>query len=171
MAKAAIEMGLWTIEAIQQNRPLHQLLGGNKKEVPCGIAVGIQENISQLIEQLNYCKNKGYQKIKIKINPQNADLIINTIRRELGDDFPLMADANCAYQYHEAIDIARKIENQDIFWFEEPLPPDDYDGYQKLSQSTNIPIATGENEYTKFGFRDLIKNRQEIFSLTLFAVF
>ena len=51
------------------------------------------------------------------------------------------------------------MEPYDIFWFEEPIAPDDYKGHQIISQSNTIPIATGENEYTRYGFRDLIENR------------
>ena len=69
-----------------------------------------------------------------------------------------MVDANCAYRSYEAIQIAKRIEQYDIFWFEEPVMPDDYDGHRRLAQATSIPIATGENEYTRYGFRDLIKN-------------
>ena len=67
-----------------------------------------------------------------------------------------MVDANCAYSVREAINIARQLERYDIFWFEEPLPPDDYRGHRRLAGATSIPIATGENEYTRYGFRDLI---------------
>ena len=67
-------------------------------------------------------------------------------------------DANCAYRAYEAIQFARKAEEHDLFWFEEPVGADDYDGHRKLAQATSIPIATGENEYTRYGFRDLIKN-------------
>jgi L-alanine-DL-glutamate epimerase-like enolase superfamily enzyme len=70
-----------------------------------------------------------------------------------------MVDANCAYRYFEAIQIARNIEKYDIYWFEEPVNPDDYEGHRLISQSTMIPIATGENEYTRYGFRDLIERR------------
>ena len=70
-----------------------------------------------------------------------------------------MVDANCAYRFYEAIEISKKMEPYDIFWFEEPIAPDDYKGHQLISQSTTIPIATGENEYTKYGFRDLIESR------------
>ncbi|HBJ32859.1 MAG TPA: mandelate racemase/muconate lactonizing enzyme family protein, partial [Dehalococcoidia bacterium] len=51
------------------------------------------------------------------------------------------------------------MEKYDIFWFEEPVNPDDYEGHKLISQATTIPIATGENEYTRYGFRDLIENR------------
>jgi L-alanine-DL-glutamate epimerase-like enolase superfamily enzyme len=70
-----------------------------------------------------------------------------------------MVDANCAYRFYEAIEIARKMEPYDIFWFEEPVNPDDYKGHKLISQATSIPIATGENEYTRYGFRDLIEDR------------
>ena len=68
----------------------------------------------------------------------------------------LMVDANNAYAVYEAIDIARKIEPFDVFWLEEPVAPDDYQGHARVAQATSIPIATGENEYTRYGFRDLI---------------
>ena len=81
---------------------------------------------------------------------------VRVAREAVGPDVKLMVDANCAYRYYEAIQFAKRIEEYDIFWFEEPVAPDDYDGHRKLAQATSIPIATGENEYTRYGFRDLI---------------
>ena len=69
-----------------------------------------------------------------------------------------MVDANCAYSLREAIQIAERMERYDVYWFEEPLAPDDYRGHGILARSTAIPIATGENEYTRYGFRDLISH-------------
>ena len=70
-----------------------------------------------------------------------------------------MLDANNAYKHYEAIEFARKAEKYDIFWFEEPVEPDDYIGQREITRSTSIPIAAGENEYTRYGFRDLINHR------------
>ena len=81
------------------------------------------------------------------------------MREAVGPTVKVMVDANCAYRYYEAIEIARKMEKYDIFWFEEPVNPDDYEGHRLITQSTIIPVATGENEYTRYGFRDLIQNR------------
>ena len=78
------------------------------------------------------------------------------MREAIGPDVKLLVDANCAYRYYEAIQFARRIEEYDIFWFEEPVAPDDYEGHRRLAEATSIPIATGENEYTRYGFRDLI---------------
>jgi L-alanine-DL-glutamate epimerase-like enolase superfamily enzyme len=81
---------------------------------------------------------------------------VRVVRQAIGPDVKLMVDANCAYRFYEAIQMARRIEELDIYWFEEPVAPDDLDGHRKLAAATSIPIATGENEYTRYGFRDLI---------------
>jgi D-arabinonate dehydratase len=70
-----------------------------------------------------------------------------------------MVDANNANAAYEAVEVARKIEPYDVFWFEEPVSPDDYEGHARVAQSTIIPVATGENEYTRYGFRDLIDHQ------------
>lgn len=81
---------------------------------------------------------------------------VKAVREAIGPDHILMLDANCSYRYHEAIQFARRIEEYDIYCFEEPVAPDDYDGMKKIAAMTSIPLAAGENEYTKYGFRDLI---------------
>jgi L-alanine-DL-glutamate epimerase-like enolase superfamily enzyme len=104
----------------------------------------------------------GANAVKMKIGgaPINEDVErVRVVRQAVGPDVRVMVDANCAYRYYEAIEIARKMEPSDIFWFEEPVNPDDYKGHQLVSQATTIPIATGENEYTRYGFRDLIETR------------
>ena len=103
----------------------------------------------------------GAKAVKMKVGavPIAEDVArVRVAREAVGPDVKLMVDANCAYRYYEAIQLAKRIEEYDIFWFEEPVAPDDYDGHRKLAQATSIPIATGENEYTRYGFRDLIKH-------------
>ena len=85
---------------------------------------------------------------------------VKAVREAIGPDVKLLVDANCAYRSYEAIQIAKRIEEYDIFWFEEPVAPDDYEGHSRLADMTTIPIATGENEYTRYGFRDLIATRR-----------
>jgi L-alanine-DL-glutamate epimerase-like enolase superfamily enzyme len=70
----------------------------------------------------------------------------------------LLVDANNAYRVHEAIEVARKIERFDVFWLEEPVMPDDYRGLAQVAASSPIPVASGENEYTRYGFRDLVEH-------------
>ncbi len=80
-------------------------------------------------------------------------------REAVGPDVRLMVDANDAYQHYQATEFAREAERYDLFWFEEPVEPDDYEGQREVTRSTTIPVAAGENEYTRYGFRDLIDRR------------
>jgi len=84
---------------------------------------------------------------------------IKAIRKAVGDDILIMIDANHAYNASTAIDVGRRMEPYSIYWFEEPVPPEDIEGYIEVKRALNIPIAAGEAEFTKFGFRHLISNR------------
>jgi L-alanine-DL-glutamate epimerase-like enolase superfamily enzyme len=81
---------------------------------------------------------------------------VEAVRNAVGEDVKILFDANCAYNLHEAIMFAKRVEEYNPYWFEEPIIPDDYEGFKRIGQATSIPVATGENEYTRFGFRDLI---------------
>ncbi|MEE8318632.1 MAG: mandelate racemase/muconate lactonizing enzyme family protein, partial [Dehalococcoidales bacterium] len=85
--------------------------------------------------------------------------LVRAIREAIGDDVLLMVDANHAYNASEAIRLARQMEKYDIYWFEEPVPPEDIDGYIEVKQKSNILIAGGECEFTRYGFRELITRR------------
>ena len=101
----------------------------------------------------------GTKAIKMKVGKVsiNADIErIRVVRESIGPDVKLLVDANNAYAAYEAIELARKMEKYDVFWFEEPVAPDDYLGHARVARATSIPVATGENEYTRYGFRDLI---------------
>jgi D-arabinonate dehydratase len=101
----------------------------------------------------------GARAVKMKVGgvPITQDVErVRVVRDAVGPEVKLLVDANCAYRSYDAIRFARQVEPYDVFWFEEPMAPDDYDGHRRLAQSTSIPIATGENEYTRYGFRDLI---------------
>jgi len=132
--------------------------------VPTYIAGGYYEEgkgLRELAREMEDNVRMGAKAVKMKIGavPIAEDVArVRVAREAVGPDVKLMVDANCAYRYYEAIQIAKRMEPYDIFWFEEPVAPDDYDGHRKLAQATSIPIATGENEYTRYGFRDLIRN-------------
>jgi L-alanine-DL-glutamate epimerase-like enolase superfamily enzyme len=163
-AISAIDIGLWDIRAKFANLPLYKLLGGFRDRVPTYIAGGYYEEgkgLRELAREMEDNVRMGAKAVKMKIGavPIAEDVArVRVAREAVGPDVKLMVDANCAYRYYEAIQIAKRIEEYDIFWFEEPVAPDDYDGHRKLAQATSIPIATGENEYTRYGFRDLIRN-------------
>ncbi len=161
-AISAIDIALWDFRAKIAGMPLYQMLGGYRNRVPTYIAGGYYEDGKGLIELSKEMKENvemGAKAIKMKVGAVSIreDVErVKTVRDAIGPDIKLMVDANGAYRYYEAIQLAKRIEECDPFWFEEPVAPDDYDGHRKLSAATTIPIATGENEYTRYGFRDLI---------------
>lgn len=162
---SAFDIALWDIKGKALNIPLYKLLGGFTDKVHVYIAGGYYEadkGLDGLVSEMEENIKMGTKAIKMKIGgaPINTDVErVRVVREGIGPDIQLMVDANNAYYYYEAIEIARKIEKYDVFWFEEPVYPDDYRGHQLISQATIIPVATGENEYTRYGFRDLIENR------------
>ena len=162
---SGIDIALWDIKGKVAKRPVYKLLGGYSNTVPVYIAGGYYEEgkgLSDLAEEMEASVSLGANAIKMKIGGAtiNEDVErVRVVREAVGPNVKLMVDANCAYRYYEAIEIARKMEPYDIFWFEEPVNPDDYQGHKLISQATAIPVATGEHDYTRYGFRDLIENR------------
>ncbi len=162
-AISAIDIGLWDLRAKMAGMPLHQMLGGFRDSVPTYVAGGYYEpdkGLRELAAEMEENVRLGARAVKMKVGgvPIAEDVErVRVVRDAIGPDIKLMADANCAYRWYEALQFARKVEQYDLFWFEEPVGADDYDGHRKLAQQTMIPIATGENEYTRYGFRDLIR--------------
>ena len=98
--------------------------------------------------------------MKIGAVPINDDVArVRVVRETVGPDVKVMVDANNAYRHYQAIEFARKAEKYDLFWFEEPVEPDDYIGQREITRAKSVPVAAGENEYTRYGFRDMINHR------------
>ncbi len=162
---SGIDIALWDLKGKATGLPVYKLLGGYTNKVPVYIAGGYYEEgkgLGELAEEMAIALEMGAQAVKMKIGgaPINEDVErVRVVREAVGPNVRLMVDANCAYRHYQAQEIARKMEPYDVFWFEEPVNPDDYEGHRLVSQSTTIPVATGENEYTRYGFRELIEGR------------
>ena len=104
----------------------------------------------------------GFPSIKMKVGKdfgqnERADMErLEAVRKAVGDDVEILVDANNGYYAKQAIRMSRKFEDYDVGWFEEPVLADDIQGLAEISKATNIPVATGEHEYTKYGFKELI---------------
>ncbi|HLT20285.1 MAG TPA: mandelate racemase/muconate lactonizing enzyme family protein [Thermomicrobiales bacterium] len=164
-AISAIDIGLWDIRAKVAGLPLYKLLGGYRDRVPTYVAGGYYEEgkgLKELAAEMVENVEMGARAVKMKVGALSIreDVErVKTVREAIGPDVKLLLDANCAYRHYEAIQFAKRVEEYDPFWFEEPVAPDDYEGHRRLADATSIPIATGENEYTRYGFRDLIANQ------------
>ncbi len=161
---SAIDIALWDLMGKTLGKSVHKLLGGFRDRIPAYIAGGYYEEgkgLKELAEEMEDNLNLGARAVKMKIGgvPINEDVErVRVVRETIGPEIKLLVDANNAYAAYEAIEVAHKIESYEVFWFEEPVAPDDYRGHAQVAQATRIPVATGENEYTRYGFRDLIEN-------------
>ena len=161
-AISAIDIGLWDLRAKVAGLPLYKMLGGYRDRVPIYMAGGYYvegKGLKELAEEMVGYVEWGARAVKMKIGALSIreDVErIKVVREAIGLDVKLLIDANCAYRCYEAIQLAKRVEEYNPFWFEEPVAPDDYQGFRRLAEQTTIPIATGENEYTRYGFRDLI---------------
>jgi len=161
-AIAGIDIALWDLRAKVAGMPLYKMLGGYRNRMPTYVAGGYYEEgkgLKELQREMLDSVEMGAKAVKMKIGavPIREDVErVKAVREAIGPDISLLVDANCAYRAYEAVQIAKRMEEYDIYWFEEPVAPDDYEGHKRLAAMTTIPIATGENEYTRYGFRDLI---------------
>ncbi len=161
-AISAIDIALWDIKGKVANRSIHQLLGGYHASIPAYVAGGYYEpgkDDSLLRSEMETNLATGAKGIKMKIGALSIarDVErIDAVREVIGPDVKLLVDANNAYNRIDALRMGRELDRRDIFWFEEPLSPDDLEGCAELTRKLDTPIAIGENEYTRWGFKQLI---------------
>ena len=167
-ALSGIDIALWDILSKKANLPLYQLLGGKcNNQIPVyGYGMMLQEKpVEQLIElfqkEAKEIKEKNFKamKMKIGIGPKDDLKLVKAVREAIGDDYKLMVDANHAYNLSDALYVGKGLDEMNIYWFEEPVAPEDYEGYKELKKKLNTNIAGGEAEFTKYGWNQLIKNR------------
>src|SRR3954469_24999675 len=163
---SGIDIALWDIKGKCFGVPVCQLLGGPvRSEVPA-YATGLYRRrsgdpLAYLAEEAAGYVAEGFTAVKLKVGfgvPEDA-AVTRAVREAIGPDVALMVDANHAYDAVAAIRLGRMIEAQDIGWFEEPVPPEDLAGYREVKSALSIPIAGGECEFTRFGFREVLVSR------------
>ncbi len=166
-ALSGIDIALWDILAKKSNLPLYQLLGGktNDKIPVYGYGMMLQKKkVDELCElfknEANQIKEKNFKAMKMKIGmgPKEDLKLVSAVRDAIGSEFKLMVDANHAYNKNDALYVGRGLDEMNIYWFEEPVAPEDYDSYKELKEKLKTNIAGGEAEFTKYGWNKLIKN-------------
>ncbi|WP_044208615.1 mandelate racemase/muconate lactonizing enzyme family protein [Flammeovirga sp. OC4] len=164
-AISAIDVACWDCKGKVLQQPVSVLLGGVKNPIIHPYATGFYFTDSptleeDLIKEANYYKEHGFRaaKMKVGLGIEKDVHYVNLLKNALGDDVKLMIDSNHAYNYREALELCKRIEHLNIGWFEEPVHPEDFNGYRSLRENTTIPIAGGECEYLKHGFKRLFEN-------------
>ena len=143
MSKASIETAIWDLEAKKLGVPLWKHLGGTQREIACGVSIGIQDSVEQLIEKIQTEVDAGYQRIKIKIAPHWDYEVIEKVRAKFGDIL-LMGDANSAYTLSD-IELFKRMDEFDLMMFEQPLSHSDIFDHAKLQKEIKTPICLDES--------------------------
>jgi D-galactarolactone cycloisomerase len=163
-ALGGIDMALWDLMGKSCNQPVSKLLGGKSRDkIMAYASTGyITETSSplELSKQIENAMELGFKAVKIKIgiNPESDRERVKLTRKIAGKDVLILVDSNGNYKRESALKSAQMIEEFDIHWYEEPLSPEDIDGYRYLKERTTIPLAAGEALFTRFGFRNYIEN-------------
>lgn len=161
-AMSGIDLALWDIKGKALGLPVWKLLGGGfHKKLPCYASTlfgATPEKTGELARLLRY---RGHRAVKFGWDPMGRDAktdvaLVREARRGLGDDADLLIDAGLVWDAKTALQRAKAFEEYKIFWLEEPLRPDDYEGYRKLSEATSLRIAAGEEESNRLSFLELM---------------
>ena len=162
-ALSAVDVALWDVLGQQTSMPVHRLAGQAKERVPAYAMVGWMDfGLDELKASCAAAVEQGFRAVKIKVG---APTIEEDVRRiegvqgEVGRGIRLMVDVNQTLSTFEALRRGRVYQDLGVFWFEEPLVAHDYDGYARLAQDLAMPVAAGENLYSKEEFGELFIRR------------
>lgn len=160
-AASGVDLALWDLLGKHHDEPVYRLLGGNAHgdERPQAYASDLfWDDPETMAEKAAGYVEEGFAAVKTHLGRGlEADRErVRAIQDAIGDA-ELMVDMNCEYERPEARRVGRMLAEEDVYWYEEPLAPYDVEGHAELREVLSVPIATGENEYTKWGFLELFR--------------
>jgi D-galactarolactone cycloisomerase len=156
---SGIEMACWDVMGKALGQPVCKLIGGLNRAAIQAYASDLhwQEDPAAMARDAASFVERGFTMVKTHVGVDPVDDVrrVRALREAIGPDVGLMVDINTAFDRPTAIRFGRRIAELDITWYEEPLSPVDLDGLAVVRAATGLPIATGENEYTRWGFREM----------------
>ncbi len=162
-ALSGIDIALWDIKGKHFNASVSQLMGGPLRTDVEAYATGTYrirqgDPFDYIVKEAEGYRREGFQGIKLKIGfgVREDVALIRAVRNAIGSDCKLMLDANHGFDVIEAIQLGQMVADQDITWFEEPVIPEDLNGYCQVRARQPIPVAGGECEFTRYGFRQIL---------------
>jgi D-galactarolactone cycloisomerase len=165
-ALSAVDIALWDLKGRHLGLPVHRLIGGPLRTHVQAYATGFYRRrsgnpLEYLVAEARMRVVEGFMGLKLKLGfgiDQDIGLC-RTVRDAVGPGVAIMVDANHAYDAPAGIRLGRGIQALDIAWFEEPVPPEDLAGYRDVRAALDMPIAGGEAEFTRWGYRQLVVDR------------
>ena len=163
MAMSGIDMALWDIRGKATGWPLYKLLGGSARPVPAyagGVSLGFQDP-SALIDEARPHVEAGYKAVKLRVGDTPArDLArVAAVRRAFGDELVILVDANTGYDLADARRAMPGFDELGVGWLEEPFAPHDHASYALARGFGRVPLAAGENHFTRYEFNRVIEDR------------
>lgn len=162
-ALSAVDIALWDLKGKILDMPLYRLLGGRETRIPVYASGGwTSYGDDELLDEVQGMVDRGYSMVKFKVGVEGGTNLrrdlrrVERIRSAVGPEIGIMLDSNNCWDAATVIQFANRVRDLDIVWLGEPVPANDVPGLARLSRSTDIPLATGEHEYLKYGVRGLL---------------
>ena len=165
LALSAIDMALWDIKGKALNRSVSSLLGGYRDRVPTYASGALMRpmNLEYLAEAGPRLVNMGFKQMKTQMGAESTPAKeverMRVMREAVGDDIDLMCDINQLWDVNQAIDIGRRVEEFHLFWLEDVVAHDDYQGLARVADALTTPICAGEYVYGITPFRQMLETR------------
>ncbi len=161
IAMSGIDIALWDIKGKVLGLPAYRLMGGSKKKIRAyagGLSLGYEEDLTTLEKSVGDYVSQGYTAIKLRVGHDAKDDArrVGRLRKTFGPDLDIAVDAATRYTIRDIPVVADYCNEYNVFWLEEPFTPDDIDTYLRFRTYSNTMLAWGENNYTKYVFKDLL---------------
>ncbi len=164
-ALSGVDIALWDIAGKVAGQPICKLIGGKfRDQVPVygyGMMLkreSVDDHVARFKEEAAAIRDAGFvaTKMKVGLGARDDIRLAQAVRAGVGDDYRFMVDANHCYTSDDALEVGLALDDLDAYWFEEPVAPEDRDGYKFLRSKLKTRIAGGEAEFTRWGWRDLL---------------
>ena len=165
---SGVDIALWDIAGKVMGQPIHKLIGGAHRTEVKAYGYGmmlkresVADHVARFIDESAAIRDMGFAATKMKVGLGARDdvRLCEAVRKGVGDDFEFMADANHCYTTSDAFYVGRALEELGAYWFEEPVAPEDHDGYRELRAGLKVNISGGEAEFNRWGWRAILENR------------
>jgi D-galactarolactone cycloisomerase len=166
---SGVDIALWDIAGKVAGLPIHKLIGGAHRSDVSVYGYGMMlrpgesaDNLAtRFVDEAAEIKDMGFvaTKMKVGLGPKPDVKLAEAVRKGVGDDYRFMVDANHCYTTSDAFYVGRALQDLDAYWFEEPIAPEDHDGYRELRAGLDINISGGEAEFNRWGWRQILENR------------
>ena len=161
-AIGAVDVALWDLLGKQRGLPVYKLLGGDAaRPVPAyASALLWADQLSDLTAEAERHRHAGFNRMKMRLGRSSEyDLAaLDAVIAGAGKDAEVIVDGSMRYSLEQAASFSRELADRNVYWFEEPLQPENIAGFEQLRPRSAVPIAAGENEFGVQGFAELLRN-------------